>query len=438
VFSEEMLNEIAYETGFIQRSSKISATTFLDILMLQSASRDYLSLNQLSVGALDNFGVNITKQAIDQKMTDRAVQFVSFLLEKQVMEHTGRFLDNAKTSHFNRIRVKDSTKFDVHQQLKDTLPGFGGAASLASACIQWEFDIKTGSVIDMGITPGNHPDAKDAQEKGYNVQAGDLIIRDLGYFSHVALLDIKKAGAYFLSRLNYNTKIYEASQEGMVELDFGKLYRYMKENGLSQMEKQVFMGKEGMMEVRMIIETMPDEVYEKRIRNVSKQNKKNGYKTSDAYKEKARFNLFVTNVEETMLPMKDISILYKIRWQIELVFKAWKSIYGIHITGKMKLERFLCTLYAKLLLIMVNWEIIMSIRGYIYSMTGKWLSVFKCFETMKSKSVPLQKAIKKGIAPIEGFIGQVSFLFSTKHWLEKRKGKTNFEDIIELINCNLS
>ena len=42
------------------------------------------------------------------------------------------------------------------------LPGFGGSASKAGACIQYEFELKSGQVNDLTITPANSSDSKDA------------------------------------------------------------------------------------------------------------------------------------------------------------------------------------------------------------------------------------------------------------------------------------
>lgn len=123
-------------------------------------------------------------------MNERAVGFVRELQEKQLMDQVFENLEVGLMKQFNRVCIKDSTKFDIHEQLEEWLPGFGGSASSASACIQYEFDLKNGKIIDLDLTPVDCPDSKDAREKSGSIQKNDLIIGDLGYFALDALSEI--------------------------------------------------------------------------------------------------------------------------------------------------------------------------------------------------------------------------------------------------------
>ena len=46
--------------------------------------------------------------------------------------------------------------------------------------------------------------------------------------------------------------------------------------------------------------------------------------------------------------------LYRIRWQIELVFKTWKSILAIHKIRSARLERLMCEVYGKLIVAVLS------------------------------------------------------------------------------------
>jgi IS4 transposase len=148
-----------------------------------------------------------------------------------------------------------------------------------------------------------------------------------------------------------------------------------------RLEKQVYIGKKDKFPVRLIIEIMPEAEVAKRIKNANANNKKKGYVTSKEYLDRARFNLFITNIEKDVLETEAIGKIYKLRWQVELVFKAWKSIFGIDNNEEMKYERLICLLNARLLLILINWGMFMQKRSQLYEKTGKLLSINKCFKT---------------------------------------------------------
>ena len=66
-------------------------------------------------------------------------------------------------------------------------------------------------------------------------------------------------------------------------------------------EKQVLVGKGKLEQLRLIVEVVPEKVFEERIRKANKQNKENGWTTSEEYKARCRFNLFITNVPNEVL-----------------------------------------------------------------------------------------------------------------------------------------
>ena len=99
----------------------------------------------------------------------------------------------------------------------------------------------------------------------------------------------------------------------------------------------------------------------------------------------------------------------------------------------MKIERFFCLLYAKLLLIMVNWEIIQVNRNSIYKTKGKLLSIDKCFKTLKDHANKFRQILQGRGLKIEELLQWINNVFESKHWLEKRKNKMCFEEIINII-----
>jgi hypothetical protein len=435
VFSTKGLMIKAKEAGFYKRASKLSPSVFFDLLMYDVSSAKSRSLNQLAIEAKSEHDIGVSKQGIDKKFNDQALSFIKLLIETQLSQELDQQIEAGWLSSFNRVTIKDGTRFDLPEEYKEYLPGSGGSASKAGACLQFEYDLKSGHIIDLTLTAANRPDVKDATEVLDTVASNDLVIRDLGYYAFTSLSNIAEKGGFFISRLSPSTNVYKRKDGEYELLDFKELYHDMKLHGVSRVCENVWIGKEAKMPVRLIIEPMPDAVYEERIRKINKNHKKKGYQTSEEYKVKARFNLFITNAPELMLPDEIVPALYRIRWQVELIFKIWKSVIGVHHIHKMKYKRWLCLLHFKLLLMIINWNIVMLQRNHVYKRFGRLLSLNKCFKTLFDNSYRLRHAIKKGLTAVTKFIHWADKILKENHWLEKKNKSLGLEKIIYLLYC---
>ena len=410
-------------------------SVFFDLMMYDVSSGKTKSLNQLAIETMSEHDIGITKQGMDKKFNDHTLSFLKLIIEKQLGIELDQQIDAGWLRSFNRVRIKDGTRFDLPENYKEYLPGSGGSASKAGACIQFEYDLKSGHIINLTLTPANRPDVRAAEDVMDTLEEGDLVIRDLGYYAFASFINIASKGAFFISRLNTKTVVYEMKNGKHKRLDFKTLYFKMQRQQISRIMKDVFIGREAKLPVRLMIELMPEEVYEQRVRKIRKNHKKKGYQTSESHMFMSRFNLFITNVPQAVVPDDVISVLYRIRWQIELIFKIWKSVIGIHYTGKMKYKRWLCTLHFKLLLMIVNWNIIMSQRNQLYKRKGKLLSLNKCFKTLFDNSYHLRVAIQKGIKGITKYIHWIIKILTKNHWLESKNKSMGQEKIFNLLYC---
>jgi len=211
-----------------------------------------MSLNQLSHESEFTHSIDISKQGLHDKFSANSVSFSKRLLS-EALSHQIRLLPaNTDKELFRRVLVKDSTDFQIDSSLKTYLPGSGGSGSEAGVSIQFEYDLKTGKINDIDIAPQNRNDTIDAEAKKEKILPSDLIIRDLGYFKTGIFSHIIKEKAYFISRLYSYVNVYEDSS-GDSQLDFEALYRYLSKNKIDRIEKNVFIGKEEKLPVRLII-----------------------------------------------------------------------------------------------------------------------------------------------------------------------------------------
>lgn len=380
-FSPEEINQLAAECGFIQRNSgKVDGATFLNLIVFHKDRLKDQSLNGLCLTAFKEYGIEIKKQSLHERFNKHAVKFLATVLERILQKHLQKEQFIAKIQGFKRILIKDSTSFQVNENAKIHYPGSGGAGSPAAVRIQFEFDILSGSITALSIGAYNTQDATDAMETIELINDGELVIRDLAYMHPKALRKIIERLAYFIARLHPQYKVYERRNGGALEeIDFEKLRSEMKECGLNQTEKDVVLDKNDPIFLRLIISLLPEHEVAKRIsriRNQQKRKKRN--EPTKKYLSRCFFNLFLTNAGREQLPSTTVYSLYKFRWMVELVFKTWKSIWGIHSIKKVSIHRLNCYIYAKLLIVVTNWDIIWNLLKRAHFVASIVVSIEKC------------------------------------------------------------
>ena len=380
------------------------------------------------------------KQSLDERFTKKTVNFIKSVLMQLISEQFSDLLYCKEfLSDFNHVRIKDSTKFNVPSNLSPIYRGSGGGGDTSDAglSIQYEFDLKTGKFLDLNVTEAVRNDQQDAKETAENVCENDLVIRDLGYFSASVLQTIAEKGAFFLSRLKSDVSVCELNGE---EVDFEKLHKKMtgRKRKISKCEKQVLIGKDKV-PVRLYVGLVPPDVYQARIRRKQQEEKKKGNQMKKRTKFLLQFNLFVTNVDAEKLPADNIMLLYRFRWQVELQFLNWKSVFSIHKLQKMKENRYITMLYIRLILIVVTIQIINRVQNLMPKHMDEdgILSYWKACKTMKNFFFDVLQVLRGNIETAIEKSGEIYRMPSKNHRREKRKKQRKFCSKYFLICLNI-
>src|SRR5262249_62096559 len=85
-----------------------------------------------------------------------------------------------------------------------------------------------------------------------------------------------------------------------------------------------------------------------------KRLKKKGRKLSERQRVMCQWTVMITDLPAEAFTVEEVCVLYRVRWQIELLYKAWKSGGGLGRTRGRKAGRVLCEAYAKLLAMVVQ------------------------------------------------------------------------------------
>lgn len=138
--------------------------------------------------------------------------------------------------------------------------------------------------------------------------------------------------------------------------------------------------KDNRIRCRVVAKRLPEKIINQKLRKANKYALKKGKTVTARSKEISKWIIMITNICPKRLSLEDILNVYRIRWQIELIFKCWKSyvnLKDIKNVGKYYVE---CILYGKLILILLLYEMYASVNYWYYCTNKKELSMIKFFK----------------------------------------------------------
>jgi len=355
------------------------------MLLYCSLDNGSVSLNDHSSDLLLNYQTEVSKQALDKKFNERSVAFITALLEEQLKSQLTNRADIALLSAFSSVKIKDSIRWQLPFNLAKEYPGSTGSASGATIHMAFEYDLLSGKIEVLQVHKGVTQDNADALRTMDDIEKGALIVRDLGFFNKQVFKRTFEKEAFFLTRLFPGAVLYECKNGIWQKLDVSSLKKKMLRARLSLMEFEVFLHPEqGSKPVRLIAEQLPEEQIQNRLRKANYEARRKGRNLSDNYIHYASLGLYLTNIPTEKLPLTYVRTLYRIRWQIELRFKAFKSYCKLSAIKKMKQHRIECYIYASLLHILINWQIAINFWKMIWHGQKATMSILKFYKTVEA------------------------------------------------------
>jgi hypothetical protein len=376
-FATEYIEASARRTGFVKRASKMTGKLFLALVTFGVWSDAHTSLAQLAakVTQLDD-QLEISPEAIYQRMNKGALAFLQDMIRQALakVHALEKVCEEGLFPGFTKVYLADSTGFALPDRLHALFPGSGGSAAKAGAKIQAVWDYKSSVLDHFALTPWNIPDQTYIDTVVALAQKGILFIFDLGYFKIKAFARIAEAGAYFLSRLNHQANILHAETGHLQPLELASFLTTVTGNCI---EKPLFLGAKERVACRLVASRVPESIVNERRRIAKKKAKKKGYTPSKSHLELLAWNLFITHVPYTIWKTAAVIKAYPLRWQIELIFKSWKSYLHLAAIKTKKEDTTLCYLYGRMLLILLNYARCPQMRYHLWWKKKRELSLIK-------------------------------------------------------------
>ena len=243
------------------------------------------------------------------------------------------------------------------------------------------------------MTSGRRNDLADSKQIVDNISMNELLIRDLGYVSNSYLRNIVDRQAFFLNRLPPQLGIYSTKDQSSIS--FKGIEKQFSKKNLDFLDMDVLLCSSEKIEARLIVFKVPDHVYQQRIAKAKKSAKRKGHQLSDEYKARAAYSSFITNTKRKIMDARSVAQLYRIRWQVELKFKVWKSLTKVNKLSPMKVERFETQLLAKFIWLLINWKVFFVLNHWVYDQNRRQTcSIWKFYKQMLRKPLELRDILK--------------------------------------------
>ena len=321
------VNTLAVRCGFVQRTPrKIDPQNFVLSFFLMVLHGGYsLSSFAATLGLFER--QCISKQAINKRIKEPLIRFLEELLAKALTQgihlHTKPKHHLLSTS-FQRVLIHDSTSIRLDPSLAEHFPGARNARSTRSATvkIQAMFDLLSERFRYFKITPFTVNDQAAATAMIDCVQPGDLVIRDLGYFVLRVLHAIECKGAFFISRLRYGITLY-CFHDAETPLNLLKMLKKQQ-----FLDIDVHIGTKEKLPVRLVALPVATSVAAQR-RRALRCNRDRRLNPSQHHLALLGWDIFILNVDRSILTAVDVVEIYRLRWRIEIIFKAWKSHFRL-------------------------------------------------------------------------------------------------------------
>lgn len=349
-----------------------------------------------------------SREALHQRFTAEAAEFMKqvfgFMLNlSSGIEHQ---LKSKVLKNFTAIYICDSSGWKLNNGLAEVFAGF--SEKVKSACkLQTVYDYKTCNFKSFELQQGIEPDLNYHHQLQTLISKGCLLIVDLGYYSIEMFQKISEKGAFFISRLMIRSDLLYSP--------LGEAFKYnewLKKQRKRNIETDVMLKDKAGYSVhcRLIAIKVDKTTAENRRENYRKkcQQKRNGGKPRQLNLDMCDWIVIVTNVPKTILPAQFIYPLYRLRWQIEIIFKQFKSILQLHKSDTANEHRLKCELWGRLIVALMVHHIHRIVNTELWNTEKRELSFDKLWKRFQERAFQMMELLaentQKAITYLEGEI----------------------------------
>ncbi len=312
VFSEALLNACGKEVKFCRRQRVITPFRLGLALTATCASQRVETIADFHCGFNALFGTTVTYKAFyNQVAKPRFADFARTMTERLVSDMTLKVLGFKKGhafAEFHHIVIQDGSSFAIHDGLREVFPGRFKAVQPAAVELHTTMDLLCDAPTTVVLTPDTASEQAFLPEP--TALRDSVLMADRGYVDLHYLRRVQDEGGFFLIRAKagMNPQVLEALRED------GKRLHSLRNKALQSIHAKLPKRQRVELVVRWHVEGQP-----LCLRLIISWNPRT-----------KSFCYFLTNLPPQRDPLEVICRAYKWRWQVELLFKEWKSYANLH------------------------------------------------------------------------------------------------------------
>jgi hypothetical protein len=312
VLDEEVLNERAQALGLLKRQRLITPFRLGLSVMGSMATQRVQTIADLhrqfnELWELDTDYNAFYKQLVKSTAPQFFLDSLCDIMSQLTMKVLG-FEAAVAFSEFGRVILQDGSSFALHQALAHVFPGRFRAVNPAAVELHCTMDLLQDAPILITLSPDT--DSEHDYRPEPESLRGDLLLADRGYLDLTYLRDIARHGGCFLvrSKAGLNPRVIDAYRED------GQRLKSCQDRDFQAIISKLPKQQRAELEVEWRIAGEPF-----RARLIVSWNS-----------ETKCFDYLLTNLPQDSYTISMICLGYKLRWQIELLFKEWKSYSNLH------------------------------------------------------------------------------------------------------------
>jgi len=350
IFPDEWVDQTAVETGFIKRERKIDSVAFLWVMILSYGVR----LQQTLVGLKRNYerctGLTLSDGSWHDRFTPELVSFLKCCVSRAI-EHSSQRVTrilSERLTQFEDVLIQDSTIVRLHECFANVWPAARTKKVAAGVKVSTLI-----SAVSNGPKRVEIHGERTSEVKTLKIGPwvkNRILLLDLGFYKHQGLARIVENGGSFVTRLKSNVNPH------IVSSNIVHRGRSIDISGKKLRDIEPRLNRE-------CLDAMVEICFKRR-----KYKGKSRYDTMEVRlvgvwdNENEEYHFYLTNIGSDVLSAKEVSALYRCRWEVELVFKELKSRYALDQVKTSSKYAVLALIWLSILTLLVSRQLYHVIR----------------------------------------------------------------------------